>query len=71
MLSGSPPVPFGLSAAAGQLIAGYYSLLGAGLVWGLAIRRKDPLRAEGRPGGLTPGAEGDGTMAQRGGAAGG
>ena len=46
MLSGSPPVPFGLSTAAGVLIAGYYSLLGAILIWGLAIRREPP-EAEG------------------------
>ncbi len=68
MLSGSPPVPFGFSAAAGQLIAGYYSLLGAGLLWGLVVRGKDPMGAEESPSGLTPASKGDGTMAQRGGA---
>jgi hypothetical protein len=37
MFSGSPPVPFGFSAAAQQMIGGYYSLLGALLIWALSL----------------------------------
>jgi hypothetical protein len=71
MLSGSPPVPFGLSAAAGQLIAGYYSLLGAGLLWGLAVRRRDRMKVGESSNDLTPASEGDSTTVQGGGTTGG
>jgi len=70
MLSGSPPVPFGFSAAAGQLIAGYYSLLGAGLLWGLAVRRGDRMRVGEASNGLMPALEGDPTTVQGGGTTG-
>jgi hypothetical protein len=67
MLSGSPPVPFGFSAAAGQLIAGYYSLLGAGLLWGLAVRRRDRMKAGETSDGRMPAFEGDPPMGEGGG----
>jgi len=51
MVSGSPPVPFGFSTAAGEIIAGYYSLLGALLIWGLAIHGGMPAEL----GGAVPG----------------
>jgi len=47
MLSGSPPVPFGFSTAAGEIIAGYYSLLGALLIWGLAVHSGMPAAPRG------------------------
>jgi hypothetical protein len=37
MFSGSPPVPFGFSAAGQELIRGYYSWLGALLIWAIAL----------------------------------
>jgi hypothetical protein len=58
MFSGSPPVPFGFSTAAGEIITGYYSLLGALLVWSLALRGGRPgeaAEAPGLPGPADPG----------------
>jgi hypothetical protein len=45
MFSGSPPVPFGFSAAGQELIRGYYSWLGALLIWALALRSAKGIRA--------------------------
>lgn len=45
MFSGSPPVPFGFSAAGQELIRGYYSWLGALLIWALALGSAKSIRA--------------------------
>lgn len=54
MFSAGPPVPFGFSTAAGEIIGGYYSLLGALLIWGLAIRRGRAREAEVGPEEIAP-----------------
>jgi hypothetical protein len=54
MFSGSPPIPFGFSAAGHELIRGYYSWLGALLIWALALKSAGGTRAAFGGGGSAP-----------------